>query len=149
MYLARVTGRVVATVRYPGLEGVALQWIQPVDETGVPSGLHVRHPATGARVPVFVGDYVVATGQTHSIEDLVRQAFGEVGIDNWADYVRQDSKFLRPAEVDLPRGEPLGERVVQIADAHAMLHEWWRLWSESSARSRHRPRAGGRAAVRR
>jgi ethanolamine utilization protein EutN len=34
MYLARVTGRVVATRRYPGLEGVALQWIQPVDERG-------------------------------------------------------------------------------------------------------------------
>ena len=34
MYLARVIGRVVATERYPGLEGVALQWIQPLDEDG-------------------------------------------------------------------------------------------------------------------
>ena len=50
-------------------------------------------------------DYVVATGQTHSIEDLVRRAFGEVGIENWADYVRQDPKFLRPAEVDLLIGD--------------------------------------------
>jgi microcompartment protein CcmK/EutM len=31
MYLARVTGRLVATQRYPGIEGVALQWIQPLD----------------------------------------------------------------------------------------------------------------------
>jgi len=38
MYLARVTGRLVASVRYPGLEGVALQWIQPVDEAGEPMG---------------------------------------------------------------------------------------------------------------
>ena len=38
MQLARVTGRVVASVRYPGLEGVALQWIQPVDESGAPAG---------------------------------------------------------------------------------------------------------------
>ena len=38
MYLARVTGRVVASVRYPGLEGVALQWIQPIDELGEPLG---------------------------------------------------------------------------------------------------------------
>ena len=50
-------------------------------------------------------DYVLATGQTHSIEDLVRRAFAEVGIDNWADYVRQDPKFLRPAEVDLLIGD--------------------------------------------
>ncbi len=51
------------------------------------------------------GDFVVATGQTHSIEELVERAFGEVGIDNWRDYVRQDPKFLRPAEVDLLIGD--------------------------------------------
>ena len=34
MYLARVIGRVVATQAYPGLEGVPLQWIQPLDEHG-------------------------------------------------------------------------------------------------------------------
>jgi ethanolamine utilization protein EutN len=34
MYLARVIGRVVATERYAGLDGVALQWIQPLDEDG-------------------------------------------------------------------------------------------------------------------
>ena len=50
-------------------------------------------------------DYVLATGQTQSIEDLVQRAFGEVGIENWADYVRQDPKFLRPAEVDLLIGD--------------------------------------------
>jgi GDPmannose 4,6-dehydratase len=50
-------------------------------------------------------DYVLATGQTHSIEDLVQRAFAEVGIENWADYVRQDPKFLRPAEVDLLIGD--------------------------------------------
>ncbi|HYN33736.1 MAG TPA: GDP-mannose 4,6-dehydratase [Ilumatobacteraceae bacterium] len=50
-------------------------------------------------------DYVLATGETHSIEELVQRAFGEVGIDNWADYVRQDPKFLRPAEVDLLIGD--------------------------------------------
>ena len=50
-------------------------------------------------------DYVLATGQTQSIEDLVQRAFAEVGIENWADYVRQDPKFLRPAEVDLLIGD--------------------------------------------
>jgi ethanolamine utilization protein EutN len=38
MYLARVTGRVVSTLRYEGLEGLALQWIQPLDEDGKPMG---------------------------------------------------------------------------------------------------------------
>jgi len=50
-------------------------------------------------------DYVIATGVTHSIEDLVRTAFAEVGIENWRDYVRQDPKFYRPAEVDLLIGD--------------------------------------------
>src|SRR6476619_6786100 len=50
-------------------------------------------------------DYVVATGITHSIEDLVRLAFAEIGIENWRDYVRQDPKFFRPAEVDLLIGD--------------------------------------------
>jgi ethanolamine utilization protein EutN len=38
VYLARVIGRVVATQQYPGLTGVALQWIQPLDETGRAAG---------------------------------------------------------------------------------------------------------------
>ncbi len=50
-------------------------------------------------------DYVIATGETHSIEELVKFAFAEVGIENWRDYVRQDPKFFRPAEVDLLIGD--------------------------------------------
>lgn len=50
-------------------------------------------------------DYVIATGETHSIEELVQFAFAEVGIENWRDYVRQDPKFFRPAEVDLLIGD--------------------------------------------
>jgi len=47
-------------------------------------------------------DYVVATG--------VARAFAEVGIDDWRPYVRQDPKFLRPAEVDLLIGDPTKAR---------------------------------------
>ncbi|MCE9623795.1 MAG: GDP-mannose 4,6-dehydratase [Actinomycetia bacterium] len=50
-------------------------------------------------------DYVIATGETYSIEELVKFAFAEVGIENWRDYVRQDPKFFRPAEVDLLIGD--------------------------------------------
>lgn len=51
-------------------------------------------------------DYVIATGETHSIEELVERAFAEVGIDDWRPHVRQDPKFFRPAEVDLLIGDP-------------------------------------------
>jgi GDPmannose 4,6-dehydratase len=45
-------------------------------------------------------DYVVATGETHSIRELVDAAFRHIGIDDWTPYVRQDKRFMRPAEVD-------------------------------------------------
>jgi len=44
-------------------------------------------------------DYVIATGVTHSVRQLVEAAFGHVGLD-WQKYVRIDPAFLRPAEVD-------------------------------------------------
>jgi len=51
-------------------------------------------------------DYVLATGETHSVEELVELSFKAVGIDDWRPYVRQDPKFYRPAEVDLLIGDP-------------------------------------------
>jgi GDPmannose 4,6-dehydratase len=51
-------------------------------------------------------DYVVATGETHSIEEFLELAFAEVGISDWHPYVTQDPKFFRPAEVDLLIGDP-------------------------------------------
>jgi len=50
-------------------------------------------------------DFVVATGETHSIREFLDLAFAEIGIDDWTPYVRQDPKFLRPAEVDLLIGD--------------------------------------------
>jgi GDPmannose 4,6-dehydratase len=50
-------------------------------------------------------DYVVATGETHTVEEFVERAFAEVGITDWRQYVRQDPRFLRPAEVDLLIGD--------------------------------------------
>ncbi len=51
-------------------------------------------------------DYVIATGETHTIGEFLERAFAEVGIDDWRPYVRQDPKFMRPAEVDLLIGDP-------------------------------------------
>jgi GDPmannose 4,6-dehydratase len=50
-------------------------------------------------------DYVVATGETYTVEKLVEIAFNHVGLD-WHQFVVQDPKFVRPAEVDLLIGDP-------------------------------------------
>ena len=50
-------------------------------------------------------DYVIGTGQTHSVRELVEAAFGHVGLQ-WEEYVRLDPKFVRPAEVDLLQADP-------------------------------------------
>jgi GDPmannose 4,6-dehydratase len=50
-------------------------------------------------------DYVVATGETHSVEELCEAAFGALDLD-WHDYVVQDPRYMRPAEVDLLVGDP-------------------------------------------
>jgi GDPmannose 4,6-dehydratase len=50
-------------------------------------------------------DYVVATGETHSVQEFVEEAFGYVELD-WREFVVQDPKFYRPAEVDLLVGDP-------------------------------------------
>jgi GDPmannose 4,6-dehydratase len=50
-------------------------------------------------------DYVVGTGETHSVRELVEVAFGHVGLD-WQQYVVVDPRFYRPAEVDLLIADP-------------------------------------------
>ena len=50
-------------------------------------------------------DYVVATGETHTVKELVQLSFDRVGLD-WEKYVVIDPRFIRPAEVDLLIGQP-------------------------------------------
>ena len=50
-------------------------------------------------------DYVIATGETHTVQEFVEIAFGHVGLD-WQEYVKVDPAFIRPAEVDLLIGDP-------------------------------------------
>ncbi|HEX8997009.1 MAG TPA: GDP-mannose 4,6-dehydratase [Ktedonobacterales bacterium] len=45
-------------------------------------------------------DYVIATGETHSVREFVSEAFAVAGISDWERYVETDPQFLRPAEVD-------------------------------------------------
>src|SRR5262249_59325486 len=57
------------------------------------------------------GDYVVGTGESHSVEEFLELAFGHVGLD-WRAHVKQDPRYLRPSEVDDLR-----------ADASKIRHE--------------------------
>ncbi len=50
-------------------------------------------------------DYVVATGETHSVEEFLNVAFEHLDMD-WREFVVQDERFMRPAEVDLLVGDP-------------------------------------------
>nr|MBP6668404.1 GDP-mannose 4,6-dehydratase [Gemmatimonadales bacterium] len=50
-------------------------------------------------------DYVIGSGETHTVRELVEIAFGHLGLD-WQQYVTTDPKFLRPAEVDVLLADP-------------------------------------------
>ena len=50
------------------------------------------------------GDYVIATGETHSVREFVEEAFSLVGLD-WEKYVHEDPRYFRPTEVDLLKGD--------------------------------------------
>jgi GDPmannose 4,6-dehydratase len=50
-------------------------------------------------------DYVIATGETRSIKEFLDEAFKFVGIEDWSSYIKIDPRFMRPAEVDVLRGD--------------------------------------------
>src|SRR6185295_4490040 len=49
-------------------------------------------------------DYVVATGETHSVKEFLSEVFGQLSLD-WTEFVEQDPRYFRPAEVDLLLGD--------------------------------------------
>jgi GDPmannose 4,6-dehydratase len=56
-------------------------------------------------------DYVIATGETHSVREFCEEAFSHVGLD-WKDFVKVDAKYFRPAEVDALQGDAAKARKV-------------------------------------
>jgi GDPmannose 4,6-dehydratase len=58
-------------------------------------------------------DYVIATGETHTIRELLELAFAAAEIEGWENYVESDKRFMRPAEVDILTGD--------ASKAHAKL----------------------------
>ena len=51
-------------------------------------------------------DFVIGTGQTHSVRDFLDAAFAVIGVKDWSPYVRVSEKFYRPAEVDVLLADP-------------------------------------------
>jgi GDPmannose 4,6-dehydratase len=68
------------------------------------------------------GDYVLATGRTHTVQSFVQMAFARVGLD-WREFYELDPRFLRPAEVDLLLGDPSRARAVLGWEARISLDE--------------------------
>ena len=50
-------------------------------------------------------DYVLATGETHSIREFLDEAFKIIGVDNWSKYIKVDPRFIRPVEVSYLLGD--------------------------------------------
>ena len=57
-------------------------------------------------------DFVIATGETHSVKEFVTEAFRYVGIEDWEKYIEYDPKFMRPAEVDLLLGDATKSKTI-------------------------------------
>jgi GDPmannose 4,6-dehydratase len=85
-------------------------------------------------------DYVVATGETHSVREFLEEAFGCAGLD-WKDFVKVDPKYFRPAEVDVLLGDPTKVRTVLGWKPKVSFKELVRLMVEADV-------AGGGAPVR-
>jgi GDPmannose 4,6-dehydratase len=79
-------------------------------------------------------DYILATGQTHTVRRFVELAFESVGL-NWVDYVVQDPRFMRPADVDLLVGDPSKARLKLGWEATMTFEELIRLMVESELRN--------------
>jgi GDPmannose 4,6-dehydratase len=68
------------------------------------------------------GDYVIATGETHTVRELCEVAFSLVGLD-WKKYVISDERYYRPAEVDLLLGDPTRAKNVLGWEPKVKFHE--------------------------
>jgi GDPmannose 4,6-dehydratase len=102
-FVTRKVTRAVARIALGLQEGLALGNLDASRDWGF-AGDYVEAMWLMLQQPT-PDDYVVATGVTHSVGELLELAFGRVGIDGWSRLVTQDPRFLRPAEVDLLVGD--------------------------------------------
>lgn len=76
-------------------------------------------------------DFVIATGETHSVREFVAEAFAFAGIQNWEDYVEYDPALTRPAEVDLLIGDATKSKEVLGFTPRVTFSELVRIMMEA------------------
>jgi GDPmannose 4,6-dehydratase len=79
-------------------------------------------------------DFVIATGETHSVREFLEEAFSLVGL-NWEDYVKMDKRYLRPAEVDLLLGDASKAKKLLGWEPKVKFRELVRLMVEADLKS--------------
>jgi GDPmannose 4,6-dehydratase len=84
-------------------------------------------------------DYVVATGQCHSVGEFAREAFGLLDLD-WEDYVRFDERYLRPTEVSTLQGDSTKARSLLGWKPEVMMPQLCRMMIDSDMRLAERER---------
>jgi GDPmannose 4,6-dehydratase len=83
-------------------------------------------------------DYVIATGETHSVREFLEEAFSYAGL-HWQDYVKVDPKYFRPAEVDLLLGDPSKARAALGWSPKVAFKELVRLMVDADMEADGRP----------
>lgn len=87
-------------------------------------------------------DYVIATGESHTVEDFARTAFALVGLD-WEEHVISDARNTRPAEVDHLRGDATKARQLLGWEPRVRFHELVRMMVEADWALARREQADG------
>jgi GDPmannose 4,6-dehydratase len=93
-------------------------------------------------------DYVIATGETHSVREFLEEAFGYAGLD-YEDHVEIDPRYFRPAEVDLLLGDPTKAKEKLGWESRVTFKELVKLMVDSDMDEVRTQLEGGAAAVRR
>lgn len=91
-------------------------------------------------------DFVIATGETHSVREFCEEAFGCVGLD-WKEYVEMDERYLRPAEVDLLIGDPSKAKRILGWEPKVKFKELTRLMVDADMKALADKRSGKVAEV--
>jgi GDPmannose 4,6-dehydratase len=86
-------------------------------------------------------DFVLATGETHSVREFVETAFSHVDLD-WKEFVKHDPRYERPAEVDLLIGDPSKAKKILGWEPQVRFHELVRIMVDADMEllSRETPR---------
>jgi GDPmannose 4,6-dehydratase len=91
-------------------------------------------------------DFVIATGETHTVREFVEEAFGYVHLD-WKKYVEVDPRYLRPSEVDLLIGDSTKARKTFGWAPKITFRELVRIMVDADREELHRKMAGGKEAA--